>query len=1420
MSEQPFSTFRVRILLVDDERSLLEPLTAFLNRYFTVEGALSGQAALDLVEKRQGNFDVALVDETLIPGPDGIEVMETIRGHYPNIEVIIFTGWGPEQRQNALRAGAFRYLEKPVDKEELVLLIRSAAQQVRFRDISREILATHGLDGLQDAIINAAGSLVFADDAALVFVHPLTFKFHIRKSQIAKDAKPCFYRHLQNTGLTQEIIRRCEAYSIPDTQADLAVDSCLVDAGFQSFVAMPIPGERGPQGVLYVYSKESRHFDELGHNALLRTIAAQAGLALTNAWAEEQLRLHSLYMEALVSASRELSAAQSQQEMFEIAWRFVQEKLGISIFYIALYEPFTDRLIFPIYIDQGVRLEHPERKLGGRSTWGATGYVVHTGEEVSWRNLAEEAAFCEQNHIILQIHGTHSKSCFFYPLWMHGDVAGVISVQSETEAGLPALYLDALRALGNHLCVAILNLRHHEQVEHTKRLLEAVTEASRHIRSESEPRRLLFETVHQAADLMGFSLGALLYFNSSLQEMEVIAPYNLPDDLIGKRFSAPLSLAGKAAAKGTSETFQDDYEEAYPYDLLLFGLGIQSALAVPIQHPNDPETQRILLMADPQARQVSAEDLEVLERLVDTAAIAIRTSMLISGEKNRFDQLTILQKIYEFIQARRDLDDILHLVLTGITADYGLGFNRAVLLLADQENDGMLGRKAIGYLDAEEARNDWQESHHAGLDTFSAYLRTLNEGALPCTPLQQIMEGKTFISPDEQLSSFLDYLRKQPSHRVEPSGLSHIPGFAQAFEPSGKMLVVPLYVAGEIIGMVVVDNKFNLAPISAESESALVTFANVAGLAIENERLLSNLQRTRDAAFKITKASVLGDLKESLVTIRESARQVLDCDMFTLYIYDAGTGKFTGREHFGSLDVAHIRFPEQLAVTSSPYQVLQFTEPGYHYTENTAHDSFFKGTFAQDEKIKATLAIKLSYQNEPVGALFINYRAPHHFTQEEIDTALLFADQAAISIQNARLYSQVDQHTQYLQQLYEAGNVIASSLSLPEILQHLAEYARRLTGIEGVEACFCDVLLEENGLLHYVACAPAGITTGASPVYPHATPPGIIGRAYLSGGAQLVPDVHQNSDYLEFDPRTQSELAVPLRSGDKIIGVINVESHRKEEFNEADRHNLELLAAQATIAIENARAYDELRKAQGVIGARTALAWTGMSATVWRHSIVKDALTIRDQLGLVRMDLEKNPSWAKKEKLQERLDMIERLANRILARPITTPLSSEEGVEAVLVNSLVKERVTQLWQRPDYPPVTFELSFELANESAVWASPEWLRRALDVLVENAVREVHQCSEKHLIIGTRPAGSKELEIYVSDSGRGVPPDIWAKLGEEFLPRSPGSHSMGVGLMFAQIIAGTYHGSLVKIKSGPTGTEIGLRFPILNAQAKTS
>ena len=92
---------RLRILLVDDEASLREPLQKRLQTGFgyEVDLAANGAEAIAHVETAADRYDVALIDQTLIPEPDGIEVMRHIKERYARYRVHHFTGWGSEHRQ-------------------------------------------------------------------------------------------------------------------------------------------------------------------------------------------------------------------------------------------------------------------------------------------------------------------------------------------------------------------------------------------------------------------------------------------------------------------------------------------------------------------------------------------------------------------------------------------------------------------------------------------------------------------------------------------------------------------------------------------------------------------------------------------------------------------------------------------------------------------------------------------------------------------------------------------------------------------------------------------------------------------------------------------------------------------------------------------------------------------------------------------------------------------------------------------------------------------------------------------------------------------------------------------------------------------------------------------------------------------------
>lgn len=126
-----------RLLLVDDEEMYLEYLAKrLINQQYDVTKSLSGEEALERI--RDFDFDVVILD-VLLPGIDGIETLREINKLRPLTEVIMLTGHASlETGIEGMRLGAFDYLRKPCDTEELIAKInqayeRKAEQEERIR---------------------------------------------------------------------------------------------------------------------------------------------------------------------------------------------------------------------------------------------------------------------------------------------------------------------------------------------------------------------------------------------------------------------------------------------------------------------------------------------------------------------------------------------------------------------------------------------------------------------------------------------------------------------------------------------------------------------------------------------------------------------------------------------------------------------------------------------------------------------------------------------------------------------------------------------------------------------------------------------------------------------------------------------------------------------------------------------------------------------------------------------------------------------------------------------------------------------------------------------------------------------------------------------------------------------------------------
>jgi DNA-binding NtrC family response regulator len=142
---------KARILVVDDEEIVLKSCRKILegggHQVFT---ALSGEAAFDLLEKEL--FDIVITDIKM-PGIDGIQVLERIKEKYPDVAVIMITGYSTVQSAvQAMKLGAFDYIPKPFTPDEVLIVVEKALEKKSLIHeniyLRKELEAKYGFDNI------------------------------------------------------------------------------------------------------------------------------------------------------------------------------------------------------------------------------------------------------------------------------------------------------------------------------------------------------------------------------------------------------------------------------------------------------------------------------------------------------------------------------------------------------------------------------------------------------------------------------------------------------------------------------------------------------------------------------------------------------------------------------------------------------------------------------------------------------------------------------------------------------------------------------------------------------------------------------------------------------------------------------------------------------------------------------------------------------------------------------------------------------------------------------------------------------------------------------------------------------------------------------------------------------------------------
>jgi phosphoserine phosphatase RsbU/P len=309
------------------------------------------------------------------------------------------------------------------------------------------------------------------------------------------------------------------------------------------------------------------------------------------------------------------------------------------------------------------------------------------------------------------------------------------------------------------------------------------------------------------------------------------------------------------------------------------------------------------------------------------------------------------------------------------------------------------------------------------------------------------------------------------------------------------------------------------------------------------------------------------DLDTTLRRVAELVRKVIDYEIFGILLLNEKTQELYFRFSVGySPDTAErVRVKVGEGVTGTAAQRREAVLVG-----DVSADPRYISAISN---VRSELAVPLIVKNRVIGVIDIESPQTNHFTEEHKRLLTLIASRMAIGIENARLYTRLSRQAKTLVLLNEIARELTSILNVDELLKRIGELLSRLIDYQ----MFSILLVDSAGetLQHRFSLrfqeniqlkndVPLG--------------KGIVGHAVQEKQAVLVRDVKKDPRYIETNPETRSELAVPLIYNDKVIGVLDLEHTKRGFFTDDHQRTVTTLAAQIAIAIENARLYEQIAR--------------------------------------------------------------------------------------------------------------------------------------------------------------------------------------------------------------------------------------------------
>ena len=356
----------------------------------------------------------------------------------------------------------------------------------------------------------------------------------------------------------------------------------------------------------------------------------------------------------------------------------------------------------------------------------------------------------------------------------------------------------------------------------------------------------------------------------------------------------------------------------------------------------------------------------------------------------------------------------------------------------------------------------------------------------------------------------------------------------------------------------------------------LITFRDITESKLAQQAVARNA-REMEALYETSlEINAQPDLSSLLYALVQRATRLLGTTMGGLYLVrpdgesvELAISYSLGNDPTGTM----LRFSEGLSGRITQTGKLMMVE---NYSQWN-----YRVPAYNDISVKRVLGVPLKSKGKVIGVIIIvDDQKTGSFTPEEIRLVSLFADQAAIAIENARLLEETNRQVEQLGIINRISLAITSGLDMNHVLKTLHEQCQQVA----LSDVFYVALYDETSSLINIPLYYENGQYQAGPTRDVHEHPGTLGNVIQARQTLYL----RNSFYSETRPSQpttaglrrpcQSYVGIPLTLRERIIGVMAVQNYQPNAYTEDDIHILETIATQAAIAIENARLYAEVQR--------------------------------------------------------------------------------------------------------------------------------------------------------------------------------------------------------------------------------------------------